>query len=42
VTSRWDMLVEGMQATRNWLGQLPGDVAERIAHRIAERLFRSP
>jgi hypothetical protein len=42
VTSRWDMLVEGMQATRNWLGQLPGDVAERIAHRNAERLFRSP
>ncbi|HEX2275991.1 MAG TPA: amidohydrolase family protein [Candidatus Tectomicrobia bacterium] len=42
VTSRWDTLVEGMQSVRRWLGQLPGDVAERIAHRNAERLFRSP
>jgi hypothetical protein len=42
VTSRWDTLVEGMQAMRHWLGQLPGEVAERIAHRNAERLFRNP
>jgi predicted TIM-barrel fold metal-dependent hydrolase len=42
VTSQWNTLVEGMRTTRNWLGQLPSDVAERIAHRNAERLFRNP
>jgi predicted TIM-barrel fold metal-dependent hydrolase len=42
VTSQWDTLVEGMRTVHNWLGQLPGDVAERIAHRNAERLFPNP
>jgi predicted TIM-barrel fold metal-dependent hydrolase len=42
VTSQWDTLVEGMRAMRHWLGQLPGDVAQRIAYRNAERLFRNP
>ena len=42
VTSRWETLVEGMQAIRRWLGQLPREVAEQIAHRNAERLFISP
>jgi Amidohydrolase len=39
VTSRWDSLVEGMQTIRGWLGQLPRQVAEQIAHRNAERLY---
>ncbi|MBI3327369.1 MAG: amidohydrolase family protein [Nitrospinae bacterium] len=42
VTSRWETLVEGMRAIRGWLGQLPHDVAEQIAHRNAERLFGTP
>jgi hypothetical protein len=42
VTSRWDDLVSGMQSVRSWLGQLPRDVAERIAYRNAERLFGKP
>jgi len=42
VTSRWEALVDGTRATRAWLAQLPGDVAERIAHRNAERLFQGP
>ena len=42
VTSRWETLVEGMQAIRGWLGELPREVAEQIAHRNAERLFGSP
>ena len=41
-TSRWDVLADGMRATREWLGQLPADVAERIAYRNAERLFPPP
>jgi hypothetical protein len=42
VTSRWETLVDGMQTTRSWLGELPREVAEQIAHRNAERLFASP
>jgi len=42
VTSRWEMLAEGMQAMRGWLSQLPRDVAEQIAYRNAERLFGHP
>ena len=42
VTSRWETLVEGMQAIRGWLGELPREVAEQIAHRNAERLFIGP
>jgi Amidohydrolase len=42
VTSRWETLVEGMQAMRGWLGQLPREVAEQIAYRNAEGLFPGP
>jgi len=42
VVSRWGTLVDGMREIRNWLGQLPPDVAERIAHRNADRLFPGP
>lgn len=42
VTSRWETLVEGMRAIRGWLNQLPRHVAEQIAYRNAERLFRTP
>lgn len=42
VTSRWETLVEGAQTTRSWLDQLPREVAERTAHRNAERLFTAP
>jgi hypothetical protein len=38
-TSRWDSLVAEARATREWLGQLPRDVAERIAYQNGERLF---
>jgi hypothetical protein len=41
-TSRWETLVEGMQAIRSWLRELPQEVAEQIAHRNAERLFGNP
>jgi hypothetical protein len=39
VTSRWDSVVAGMRDYRAWLGQLPPDVAEKIAWRNGERLF---
>jgi Amidohydrolase len=42
VTSRWETLAGGMQTIRNWLGELPREVAEQIAHRNAERLFPGP
>ena len=42
VTSRWETLVEGLQAIRGWLRELPREVAEQIAHRNAERLFIGP
>jgi len=42
VVSRWGTLVDGMRETRHWLGQLPPEVAERIAHRNADRLFPGP
>lgn len=42
VVARWETLVEGARETRGWLGQLPRDVAERIAYRNGEHLFPSP
>ncbi|MBI4593747.1 MAG: amidohydrolase family protein [Candidatus Rokubacteria bacterium] len=42
VTSRWDSLAGGMRDVQQWLGQLPRDVAERIAFRNADRLFPPP
>ena len=41
VTSRWETLSEGMRAVQGWLAQLPPAVAEQIAYRTGERLFRS-
>jgi predicted TIM-barrel fold metal-dependent hydrolase len=40
VTERWDGYAGLMAGYRAWLGQLPRDVAEKIAYRNAERLFR--
>jgi hypothetical protein len=42
VTGRWESLVEGMQTTRQWLTQLPREVAEQLAYRNGERLFSTP
>jgi Amidohydrolase len=42
VTSRWETLVEGLQAIRGWLRELPREVAEQIASGNAERLFTGP
>lgn len=39
VTSRWEALPGSVTEVRNYLGQLPQDVAEKIAFRNAERLF---
>jgi hypothetical protein len=39
VTSQWTQLPRLMANVQGWLRQLPGDVAERIAYRNAERLF---
>lgn len=42
VTSRWETLPQTMQAIREWLAQLPRDVAEQIAFRNGDRLFPAP
>jgi hypothetical protein len=42
MTSRWQVLADGMQQTRHWLAQLPRDAAEQLAFRNAERLFGTP
>jgi hypothetical protein len=42
MTSRWQVLADGMQQTRHWLAQLPRDTAEQLAFRNAERLFGTP
>lgn len=39
VPSRWTQVVEGHRLTREWLAQLPAEVADRIARRNAEELF---
>lgn len=38
-TSRWDVLPQWLRDVRQWLGQLPREVAERLAWRTGERLF---
>ena len=38
-TSRWDALPGSIAEVRHYLGQLPADVAEKIAFKNAERLF---
>jgi hypothetical protein len=40
VTSRWEALPGSIEEVRRYLGQLPREVAEKIAFRNAERLFR--
>jgi predicted TIM-barrel fold metal-dependent hydrolase len=39
VTSRWGSYLELIEEHRAWLGQLPRDVAEKIAYRNAVSLF---
>jgi hypothetical protein len=39
VTSRWEALPGSVADVRTYLSQLPPDVAEKIAHKNAERLF---
>jgi hypothetical protein len=39
MTARWEMLPASVAEVRGYLGQLPRDVAEKIAFRNAERLF---
>ena len=39
MTSRWEALPGSVTEVRNYLGQLPRDVAEKIAFKNAERLF---
>ncbi|HSE04194.1 MAG TPA: amidohydrolase family protein, partial [Methylomirabilota bacterium] len=39
MTARWEMLPGSVTEVRGYLGQLPRDVAEKIAFRNAERLF---
>ena len=40
ISERWGGYGKIMAAYRDWLGQLPREVAEMIAYRNAERLFR--
>lgn len=37
--ARWSTVDDSVRATRNWLGQLPADVADAVAFGNAERLF---
>lgn len=40
IDQRWDSYAAIMAEYRGWLGQLPREVAEKIAHKNAETLFR--
>jgi hypothetical protein len=40
ITSRWEALPGSIAEVRRYLGQLPREVAEKIASKNAERLFR--
>lgn len=42
INERWDSYAGIMGSYRQWLAQLPPDVAEQIAFRNGERLFRKP
>lgn len=42
IDERWDGYASIMGGYRQWLVQLPTEVAEQIAYRNAERLFRAP
>ncbi len=39
ITPRWEAVVALAQSARKWLGELPEDVAEKIAFRNAQRIF---
>ncbi len=39
ITPRWEAVVALAQSARKWLGELPQDVAEKIAFRNAQRIF---
>jgi len=39
IPSRWEAVVDNGRHTRVWLAQLPREVAEKIAHGNADRLF---
>jgi hypothetical protein len=39
VTERWDSYAQIIAGYRAWLGQLPKELAEKVAYRNAERLF---
>ncbi len=39
ITPRWEAVVPLAQSARKWLGELPEDVAEKIAFRNAQRIF---
>src|SRR5581483_4227108 len=41
-TSRWEDVRPATAAVQQWLGQLPRDVAEQIAHENGDRLFPAP
>lgn len=41
-TSRWELVRDATDAVQDWLGQLPPEVAERIAFTNGERLFPAP
>jgi hypothetical protein len=42
VTSQWDRFTEIQTSVRGWLGQLPGDIAEKIAYRNARKFIGLP
>lgn len=42
VTSRWEIVRDYMRDVQVWLGQLPPEVAERIAFKNGDRLFPAP
>jgi predicted TIM-barrel fold metal-dependent hydrolase len=42
VTSQWDRFAEIQTSVRAWLGQLPPDIAEKIAYRNAWKFVRLP
>lgn len=39
ITPRWEAVVQLAKSARNWLRQLPADIAEKIAFRNAQRIF---
>ena len=42
ITPRWQAVVPLAQSARAWLGELPRDIAEKIAFRNAQRIFSLP